>query len=157
MKWLHRKHLKKLLLTTAQYNNSQIVQVCYRAMIQQNLLSYMGSQNAPTRNILEIYERRSKIENSPARGFEQLLAALEATKDAYVRIHSFMVDGEDFVVFTNTTTTKLHGILIVDVRRQMELGWFNKEGKWRRRPGKIGTGIPGTSLKTGDLSSPHPK
>ncbi len=135
MKWLHKQQLKHLLEAAVKNDCNEFVQAALYAALQSNLTSYMGPTAAiPTMNALEIYQRRAKYEDSPARGFDLLLKSLQNSTDAQVRIHSYMVNGDDYLIFTNPATTKLHGVLIVDVRQQLQAGWFDKYGRWKRQP-----------------------
>ena len=137
MKWLYQQRLRRLLRNSAKDCANELVRSALDAAVQSNLTSYMGPNGTIlTKNALEIYRRRAKYKDSPARGFESLLAALQNTGDLRVRIHSYMVDANDYLVFTNPATTELHGVLIVDVQRQLHAGWFDNRGKWKRRPSK---------------------
>ena len=137
MRWLYGRRLRELLANSAKNDTNELIRAALDAAVRSNLTSYTGSHGTLLmKNALEIYRRRAKYENSPAKGFESLLAALQNTDDLRVRIHSYMVDGDDYLVFTNPTTTALHGVLIVDVRRQLKSGWFDNRGRWKRRPSK---------------------
>ena len=137
MKWLDGRRLKRLLGNRAKDDANGLIRAALDAARRSNLTSYMGPVGTIlTKNAVEIYSRRAKYENSPAKGFKSLLAALQNTGDLRVRIHSYMVDGNDYLVFTNPTTTELHGVLIVDVRRQLKAGWFDDRGRWKRRPSR---------------------
>ena len=133
MRWIHRERLRSLLWSEAKYDWSAIFIQAFDAMRKSNLQSYEGGSPAPRRAILEIYERRATYDPCPSRGFEDLLPALRAATDSQVRLHSFMVDGTDYVMFTNAATTELYGILAVDVSRQLREGWYDKRGRWNRR------------------------
>ena len=135
MRWLHERRLRELLASRTKSDASGLVQAALGAALRSYLSSYMGpGRTILTKQALDIYRRRSQYKDSPARGFEGLLAGLQSTRDLSIRIHSYMVDGEDYLIFTNPSTTQLHGVLIVDVRRQLESGWFDKDGRWKRRP-----------------------
>lgn len=137
MRWLHEQRLKQLLASRTKSDTSGLVQTAFDAALRSHLSSYMGpGRTILTKQALDIYRRRSKYKDSPARGFENLLAGLQSTRDPGVRVHSYMVDSKDYLVFTNSSTTQLHGVLIVDVRRQIEAGWFDKNGKWKTHPSK---------------------
>jgi hypothetical protein len=140
MKWLYGQRLKRLLANRAKDDANELTHAALDAAVRSNLTTYMGPVGTIlTKNAVEIYSRRAKYKDSAARGFESLLAALQNTDDLRVRVHSYMVDGSDYLVFTNPATTELHGVLIVDVRRQLHAGWFDNRGRWKKRPSIQGT------------------
>ena len=135
MRWLYGRRLRGLLANNTKDDANELIRAALDAAVRSNLTSYMGPHGTIlTKNALEIYRRRAKYKNSPAKGYESLLAALQNTGDLRIRIHSYMVDGNDYLIFTNPATTQLHGVLIVDVRRQLHAGWFDNRGRWKRRP-----------------------
>jgi len=136
MNWPHKTRLRRLFLSEAKHARTETFMQAFKAMQKTDLRSYNGTFAAPASQIRTIYERRATYDPCPARGFEQLLPALRATTDGQVRLHGFMVDGTAYEVFTNVATTQLHGVLAIDVRRQVQAGWFDKRGRPRRRPTK---------------------
>ena len=137
MKWLYQQRLRTLLINSAKGDANEMIRTALDAAVRSNLTSYMRPHGTIlTKNVLEIYRRRAKYKNSPARGFESLLAALQNTEDTRIRIHSYMVDGNDYIIFTNPAATQLHGVLIVDVRRQLDAGWFDNRGRRKRQPSR---------------------
>ena len=110
MKWLHQKRLQQLLSKSSQHNQRESVQSAYKAMKENYLVRYETGKEL-TKNLLEIYERRSKYEKRTAQGFETVLPTLRTSEERDIRIHGFEANDDAFVFFTDVTTTKLLGII----------------------------------------------
>ena len=117
MNWLYKKRLKQLLLDSAQHEQEELIQASCQALVAHHSVYYVTSR-VLTKNLLEIYERRSKYKDLPAKGFQIILPALKATNDTYTRIHGFACDRFDYTIFTNVATTTLLGILAVKEDRR---------------------------------------
>lgn len=113
MKWLHRKRLKQLLFESAQHEQQKLIQASCQALVAHHPMHYVTGK-VLTKNLLDIYERRSKYKDLPAKGFDVVLPALKATNETHTRIHGFACDRIDYTIFTNVATTKLLGILTVE-------------------------------------------
>lgn len=112
MKWLYGGRLRQLLANRATDDANGLIRAALDAAMRSNLTSYMGPVGTvPTKNAIEIYSRRAKYENSPARGFEPLLAALQNTHDLRVRIHSYMVDGNDYKGMPPRSAGRIRGFV----------------------------------------------
>ncbi len=110
MKWIYQGLLKRLLVRNEAQKQSELVQHACQALTKYRRVRYVTGKVA-TKDLVEIYERRSKYEWLHTKGFDVVLPALKMTKDAVVRIHGIEVTGFHCTIFTNVQTTRFFGVL----------------------------------------------
>ena len=107
-----RDLLKRLLKESIHHPQRKLTEVCYNALMAGEDRNF-GSSKVLTKNLAEIYERRSEYKHLIAEGFEIVVPALKTTTDEFTRIHGFTAENTHYVVFTNVGTTKLLGLIAV--------------------------------------------
>ncbi len=112
MKWSHKYLLRRLLLRSSQPQQKELTRTCYEALIENHIQHY-GSSRVLTKNLAEIYERRSEYKHLIAEGFGTVLPKLKASTDEFTRIHGFTAGEAHYTIFTNVSTTNLLGIIVV--------------------------------------------
>src|SRR5947209_374641 len=104
--------LRKLLLDNA---SNDLVRRCMIAFDNRASNSYKSTPPCPIKEIRDIYTRRATIDKDKrgvVEGFDQLIPALNVETDAELIVHGYDTGKESFTIFTNTSTTRLIGVLI---------------------------------------------
>jgi hypothetical protein len=89
---------------------------CLDALSDNARSNYISTGPIPAEQAIRIYKVRAEINREKPgliEGFDELLKDLSVEKENLVEIHAFEGHEEVFVVFTNPSTTRLIGILII--------------------------------------------
>lgn len=110
-----KQKLSNLLNNTQ--TNDPLIKYSIKAYKKHGLLSYIKGNKVPIENVYEIYKRRydnlRDIKNESIDGFEDLLKNLKLSQEKFVRIHSFEISKETFILFTDSKIKKFIGVLII--------------------------------------------